>query len=508
MTAARAEFSSATSEATSNAVDVDVLIVGAGLSGIGAAWYLQQHCPDRSFAIFEGRAAIGGTWDLFRYPGIRSDSDMYTLGYAFRPWTEAKSIADGPSILHYVRDTAREAGIEPHIRFGHQVKRARWSTADAFWTVEAERQDNGETVSLRCRWLHMCSGYYDYAEGYLPDFPGREDFAGEFIHPQFWPEKLDYAGKRVVVIGSGATAVTLVPEMAKAAAHVTMLQRSPTYVVSRPAEDGVANWLRAKLPPRLAYGIARWRNVTMQLFFFQLARRWPAMIKKQMVKGVSDALGPDYDVGKHFTPSYNPWDQRVCLVPDADLFEAIKGGGAEVVTDTIDRLVPDGVRLRSGELLKADIIVAATGLKLQLLSGVEFSVDGQVRRLSEALTYKGLMFSDVPNLSYSFGYTNASWTLKADLTAGFVCRLLNHLRASGCQIAVAHRDPGVAEAPFLDFTSGYVQRAAAILPKQGAIKPWKLNQNYALDMAALKLGKLDDGVMQFKARARSVGGRA
>jgi monooxygenase len=501
--AARAEPSSATSEATSNAVDVDVLIVGAGLSGIGAAWYLQQHCPDRSFAILEGRAAIGGTWDLFRYPGIRSDSDMYTLGYAFRPWTEAKSIADGPSILAYVRDTAREAGIEPHIRFHHQVKRASWSSADACWTVEAQRQDNGETVSLRCRWLHMCSGYYDYAEGHLPDFAGREDFAGEFIHPQFWPDQLDYTDKRVVVIGSGATAVTLVPEMAKAAAHVTMLQRSPTYVVSRPAEDGVANWLRAKLPPRLAYGIARWRNVTMQLFFFQLARRWPAMIKKQMVKGVSDALGSDYDVGKHFTPSYNPWDQRVCLVPDADLFEAIKTGRAEVVTDTIDRLVPDGIRLSSGDELKADVIVAATGLKLQLLSDVEFSVDGELRRLNEALTYKGLMFSDVPNLSYSFGYTNASWTLKADLTAEFVCRLLNRLRDSGCQIAVAHRDPGVAETPFLDFTSGYVQRAAAILPKQGATKPWKLNQNYALDMAALKLGKLDDGVMKFKARAGS-----
>jgi monooxygenase len=486
-------------------VDVDVLIVGAGLSGIGAAWYLQHLCPDRSFAILEGRGAIGGTWDLFRYPGVRSDSDMFTLGYAFRPWTEAKAIADGPSILQYVRDTAHEAAIDRHIRFHHHVKRASWSSEQARWTVEAERRDSGEPVTLTCRWIHMCSGYYDYAEGHLPEFAGHEAYKGDFVHPQFWPEDLDYSGKRVVVIGSGATAVTLVPEMAKAAAHVTMLQRSPTYVVSRPAEDGVANWLRQKLPAQVAYAIVRWRNVLLQLFFFQLSRRRPAMVKKQMVKGVSDALGPDYDVGKHFTPSYNPWDQRVCLVPDADLFEAINSGKAEVVTDTIDTLTPDGIRLRSGEELKADVIVAATGLKLQLLSDVEFSVDGAVRRLNETLTYKGLMFSDVPNLSYSFGYTNASWTLKADLTAGFVCRLLNHLRDRGCHIAVAHRDPGVAEAPFLDFTSGYVQRAAAILPKQGATKPWKLNQNYALDMAALKLGKLDDGVMKFMRCGAPVG---
>lgn len=482
-------------------IDVDVLIVGAGLSGIGAAWYLQQHCPDRSFAILEGRGAIGGTWDLFRYPGVRSDSDMYTLGYAFRPWTQAKAIADGPSILQYVRDTAHEAGIDAHIRFHHHVRRARWSSEDARWTVDAVRLDNGTTVTVTCRWIHMCSGYYNYAEGHLPAFAGQEDFRGAFVHPQFWPADLDYTGKRVVVIGSGATAVTLVPEMAKAAAHVTMLQRSPTYVVSRPAEDAFANWMRRKLPAKLAYAAVRWRNVLMQLFLFQLARRRPAAMKKMMVKGVSNALGPDYDVGRHFTPSYNPWDQRVCLVPDADLFAAINSGKAAVVTDTIETLTPGGIRLASGEALKADVIVAATGLKLQLLSDVEFTIDGKVRRLNETLTYKGLMFSDVPNLSYSFGYTNASWTLKADLTAAFICRLLNHLRDRRCEIAVAHRDPGVAAVPFLDFTSGYVQRAAAILPKQGATKPWKLNQNYALDMAALRFGKLDDGVMRFKARA-------
>ena len=480
-------------------VDVDVLIVGAGLSGVGAAWYLQRHCPDRSFAILEGRASIGGTWDLFRYPGIRSDSDMYTLGYSFRPWTQAKAIADGPAILQYVRDTAQEAGIERHILYHHHVKRASWSSEDARWTVQADRKDTGESVTLTCRWIHMCSGYYNYAEGHLPDFRGRKSFAGQFVHPQFWPDELDYSGKRVVVIGSGATAVTLVPEMAKIAAHVTMLQRSPTFVVSRPAEDAAANWLRGKLPAKTAYHVVRWRNVLMQMVFFHLSRRRPAYMKKKMIAGVSAQLGPDYDVGKHFTPSYNPWDQRVCLVPDADLFGAIKSGRATVVTDTIDTLTPDGIRLSSGEELKADVIVAATGLKLQLMSDVRFSVDGEVRRLNEALTYKGMMFSDVPNLSYSFGYTNASWTLKSDLTACFVCRLLNHLKARGCAIAVAHRDLSVAEAPFLDFTSGYVQRAASVLPKQGATKPWKLNQNYARDMAALKLGKLEDGVMQFSA---------
>ena len=477
----------------------DVLIVGAGLSGIGAAWYLQQHSPDRSFVILEGRKAIGGTWDLFRYPGIRSDSDMYTLGYAFRPWTQAKAIADGPSILQYVRDTAKEANIERHIRFQHHVKRAFWSSEHARWSVEAERVDTGEMVTLTCRWIHMCSGYYNYAEGHSPEFPGREAFAGDFVHPQFWPEKLDYAGKQVVVIGSGATAVTLVPEMAKTAARVTMLQRSPTFVVSRPAEDAVANWLRRKLPAKIAYGVVRWRNVLLQLFFFQLSRRRPAYMKQKMIEGVSAELGPDYDVGKHFTPSYNPWDQRVCLVPDSDLFGAIKSGRAAVVTDTIDTLTANGIRLSSGEELPADVIVAATGLKIQLMSDVEFRVDGTLHRLNEALTYKGMMFSDVPNLSYSFGYTNASWTLKADLTSAFVCRLLNHMKARRRAIAVAHRTPGVAEAPFLDFSSGYIQRAADVLPKQGTSKPWMLRQNYALDMAALRFGRLEDGVMQFKA---------
>ena len=487
---------------------LDVVIIGAGLSGIGAAVHLQRDCPAKRFTLLEARATVGGTWDLFRYPGVRSDSDMYTLGYEFKPWRDAKAIADGPSILRYVQETAAEEGIAPHIRYGHRVVAADWSAEHGHWSLSIERSDGRGPLTLHARFVLFCAGYYNYAQGYRPQFPGEESFGGSLVHPQFWPEGLVHAGKKVVVIGSGATAVTLVPEMAKTAAHVTMLQRSPTYIVSRPAEDRIANWLRTKLPAKLAYGLVRWRNVLVQLFFFQLSRRRPAMVRKQMVKGVRDALGPDYDVGRHFTPTYNPWDQRVCLVPDADLFDAINSGKADVVTDTIETITPDGIRLTSGQELKAEVIVAATGLKIQLLSDVEFRVDGSVQPLNETLTYKGLMFSDVPNLSYSFGYTNASWTLKADLTAAFVCRLLNRLRDRACHIAVAQRSPGVAEAPFLDFTSGYVQPAKAILPKQGKTKPWKLNQNYALDMAALKLGKLDDGVMQFKACRAPVGGEA
>ena len=475
----------------------DVLIVGAGLSGIGAAWHLQRDCPNKSYAILEGREAIGGTWDLFRYPGVRSDSDMYTLGYSFRPWTDAKAIADGPSILSYVRDTAREAGIDRKIRFRHHVKAASWSSRDAHWTVEAERGDTGERVRFTCNFLHMCSGYYDYAEGYSPDFPGMERYQGQVIHPQFWPEQLDYRGKKVVVIGSGATAVTIVPEMAKDAAQVTMLQRSPTYMVSRPSEDAMANWLRRKLPAMLAYDIVRWKNVLMQMFFFKLSRKRPQQVKKKIIEEVGKLLPPGYDVATHFTPRYNPWDQRLCLVPDADMFEAIGSGKAVVVTGEIETFTETGIRLKSGEELAADIVVTATGLKLQLASGVAFTVDGERHDLSKALSYRGMMFSDVPNLSYSFGYTNASWTLKADLTSAFLCRLLNHMDAKGTPIALPRREAGVEEVPFLDFSSGYVQRALDILPKQGSKKPWKLHQNYARDMASLRYGSLEDGVMQF-----------
>lgn len=475
----------------------DVLVVGAGISGIGAGYHLQANCPDRSYAILEGRADIGGTWDLFRYPGIRSDSDMYTLGYAFRPWREAKAIADGPSILNYVRETARDHGIDRHIRFNHQVKRATWSSAEALWTVEAEVGAERTPARFTCSFLFMCSGYYDYAEGHRPVWPGEAAFKGRIVHPQFWPEDLDYSGKRVVVIGSGATAVTLVPEMAKTAAHVTMLQRSPTYVVSRPAEDAMANWLRARLPAMLAYRIVRWKNVLLSMLFFNLARKRPGPTKQRLVAMVREALGPDYDVEKHFTPRYNPWDQRLCLVPDADLFDSIRSGRASVVTDQIASFVEEGIRLQSGETLPADIVVTATGLKLQLLSGVEFVVDGRPIEPSKTMSYKGMMFSDVPNLASSFGYTNASWTLKADLTCEYVCRLLNHMRASGTRIATPHRDPTVEEEPFLDFTSGYVQRALDALPRQGKTKPWKLYQNYALDLVTLRYGSVDDGTLAF-----------
>ena len=470
---------------------VDVIVVGAGISGIGAGYHLQANCPDRSYLILEGRAALGGTWDLFRYPGIRSDSDMYTLGYAFKPWTEAKAIADGPAILSYLNETAAEHGIDQHIRFRHHVEQAAWSTKRATWIVTATGPE-GDEVQFSCNFLFMCSGYYNYARGHSPDFAGSADFGGQIVHPQHWPEDLDYAGKRVVVIGSGATAVTIVPEMAKTAASVTMLQRSPTYVVSRPAEDRFANWLRAKLPGKLAYDIVRWRNVLLGMFFFNRARKRPERMKERLIGMVREELGPDYDVETHFTPRYNPWDQRLCLVPDGDLFAALREGRASVVTGKIDRFVPEGIRLESGDTLPADIIVTATGLELQLLSDVAFSVDGAPVDLSKCLNYKGMMYSDVPNLASSFGYTNASWTLKADLTCMYVCRLLNTMKRRGLRQATPRiGDDTIEEVPFLDFSSGYVQRAIDKFPKQGSKKPWKLNQNYARDIMALRYGSVD-----------------
>jgi monooxygenase len=479
----------------------DVLIVGAGLSGIGAAYHLKRDCPKKTYAVLEARDAIGGTWDLFRYPGIRSDSDMYTLGYAFKPWRQAKAIADGPSILNYVRETADENGITPHIRHGHKVKRASWSSETATWTVEAEH--DGKTVKLSCNFLSMCSGYYNYDAGYTPDFPGVERFKGRIVHPQLWPQDLDYAGKTVVVIGSGATAVTLVPEMARTAGHVTMLQRSPTYVVSRPAEDGVANWLRAKLPAMTAYGMTRWKNVLMQMLFFNIARKKPEKTKQQLLDLVRGHLGPDYDVETHFTPRYNPWDQRLCLVPDADLFDSLKAGSSSVVTDQIETFTETGIQLKSGQALDADIVVTATGLRMQLLGDMEMVVDGRKIAPHETTSYKGMMFSDVPNLASTFGYTNASWTLKADLTAEYVCRLINYMDRTGTRICTPHLPQGEMEIePWLDFSSGYVQRALKILPKQGTKTPWKVHQNYALDLVALRYGKVDDGTMAFsKAKA-------
>ncbi|QYE35282.1 NAD(P)/FAD-dependent oxidoreductase [Polymorphobacter sp. PAMC 29334] len=479
----------------------DVLIVGAGLSGIGAAYHLQTLCPGKTYAILEGRGAIGGTWDLFRYPGIRSDSDMYTLGYSFRPWREAKAIADGPSILSYVRDTAADHGIDHHIRFGHHVDSAAWSSADALWTVTATR--DGVPVELTCNFLFMCSGYYDYAAGHTPDFAGSADFAGQIVHPQHWPADLDYAGKRVVVIGSGATAVTLVPAMARTAAHVTMLQRSPSYVVARPAVDGIADRLRRNLPAKLAYALVRWKNVLLGMMFFNQSRKNPAKVKGLILDGVRAQLGPDYDVAKHFTPAYNPWDQRLCLVPDADLFDAIKGGSASVVTDHIDHFTRDGIVLKSGAELPADVIVTATGLNLSLLGKMAVSVDGAPVDFAKSFNYKGMMYSDVPNLASAFGYTNASWTLKADLTSEYVCRLLKHMDRTGTRIATPRRDAGASgETPFLDFSSGYVTRSMDKFPKQGTAVPWKVHQNYVRDLLALRYGKVADGTMEFNAPAK------
>jgi cation diffusion facilitator CzcD-associated flavoprotein CzcO len=473
----------------------DVLIVGAGLSGIAAGYHLQDKCPGKSYVILESRDAIGGTWDLFRYPGIRSDSDMYTLGYNFRPWRNAKAIADGSSILEYVRDTARENGIDKKVRFHHRVTQAEWSSRDARWIVEAQRGDEASRFS--CNFLFMCSGYYDYANGHQPEFPEADSFAGKLIHPQHWPEDLDYGGKRVVVIGSGATAVTLAPAMAEKAAHVTMLQRSPTYMVSRPSEDTIANSLRSKLPAMLAYQVTRWKNVLLGMWFFRLARRKPEKVKAGIINLVSKQLGPDYDVATHFTPRYNPWDQRLCLVPDGDLFREINAGRLSIATDHVERFTPTGIKLKSGQELPADIIVTATGLQMKLFSGLKVNVDGTPIDLSKTMSYKGMMFSGVPNFAAAFGYTNASWTLKADLTCEYVCRLLRYMDRHGYRRCMPQRDASVAEVPWLDFTSGYVQRAINQLPRQGAKKPWKLYQNYARDLMALRFGSVKDGAMQF-----------
>ena len=478
----------------------DVLVVGAGLSGIGAGVHLQTHCPGKTWAILEARDTIGGTWDLFRYPGIRSDSDMFTLGYSFKPWTAAKSIADGPSILEYVRQTAREHDVDRHIRFRHKVVRASWSSDDARWTVEAECGEARETRRYTCRFLYMCSGYYRYDAGYMPDFPGAGDFGGQLTHPQHWPENLDYAGKRVVVIGSGATAVTLVPAMAGTAAHVTMLQRSPTYVLTLPGEDRIAGALRKVLPERAVYALTRSKNVLMSLAFYTVCRRYPGFAKKLLRKGIAAQLPADYPIDEHFRPRYNPWDQRLCFVPDADLFKAVRRGQADIVTDHVERFTPDGIRLKSGRELAADIVVSATGLQLLAFGGMQIRVDGEDVNLARTMSYKGMMLSGVPNFAYCIGYTNASWTLKADLASQYVCRIIARLDRNGGGYAVPHNDdPSVGEEPLIDFSSGYVQRAIESFPKQGSKAPWKLHQNYIKDLITLRYGTLEDSGMRFVA---------
>jgi cation diffusion facilitator CzcD-associated flavoprotein CzcO len=483
---------------------VDVLIVGAGLSGVGTACHLQAHCPGKSYAILEARDAIGGTWDLFRYPGIRSDSDMFTLGYNFRPWPDGKAIADGPAIRSYVRETAGDHGVDEKIRFHHRVVRAEWSTDEARWSVTAERTDTGETVELTCAFLFGATGYYRYDEGYLPQFEGTERFRGEIVHPQHWPEDLDYYGKRVVVIGSGATAVTLVPAMAERAEHVTMLQRSPSYVVTLPATDPIAEVLTRRLPAKVAYALVRWKNVLLTMLSFNLSRRYPHAMRKVIRRGVQRRLPEGYDVDTHFNPRYNPWQQRMCLVPDSDLFEALGRGDASIVTDDIETFTETGLKLTSGAELDADVIVTATGLNLLLLGGIELAVDGEDVDFAAKVAYKGMMLSGVPNLAIALGYTNASWTLKCDLVAEYVCRLLNHMDAHGYAIATPKApDPSLPVEPFIDFNSGYVLRSIADLPKQGATPPWRLHQNYFRDIRMLRRGPVDDA-MQFARAEQAV----
>jgi monooxygenase len=483
----------------------DVLIVGAGLSGIGAAYYLQTRCPGKRYAILEARQDLGGTWDLFRYPGIRCDSDMHTLGFSFRPWTSPQSIADGASILAYLRDTAREHGIDGRIRFGLRVEHARWSTAEGRWTVRARRGETGATETFTCGFLWACTGYYRYDEGYTPDFPGMDRFEGRIMHPQRWGPDVDYAGKRVVVIGSGATAVTLVPALAKRAAHVTMLQRSPTYIVSLPAEDRASKWLRRRLPEETAYALTRWKNVVRMALFYRVARRYPAHVRRALLGRVRRSLGPGFDVGQHFAPRYDPWDERVCLVPDDDLFEALRSGQASVVTDHIDTFTEHGIRLRSGEHLPADLIVTATGLQLQFLGGATVEVDGERVIPSQKMMYRGLMLSDVPNSAVTMGYTNATWTLKCELTAEYVCRLLRHMDAHGYTQCVPRRnDPSIRPLPLIDLKSGYVERAKHELPQQGSRLPWRLYQNYLLDRVLLRRAPIDDGVLELS-RGSAVG---
>ncbi|WP_028637780.1 flavin-containing monooxygenase [Nocardioides sp. URHA0032] len=475
---------------------VDVLIIGAGLSGIGAACRLSTEHPGKSVAVLEARDSLGGTWDLFRYPGIRSDSDMFTFGFKWRHWEGDVALADGPSILEYLRTVAREYDVERLIRYRHRVVGAAWDSGTSLWTVQVEH--DGETRTITTGFLWACGGYYDYDKGFTPDFPGQQDFRGTIVHPQHWPEDLDYTGKKVVVIGSGATAVTLVPAMAQAgAAHVTMLQRSPTYVLSLPGRDPIATRLH-RLPSALRYRIVRAKAILASTLFFQLSRRRPEMVKGFIRKEAAKQLPPDVDVDEHFRPAYNPWDQRVCFVPDGDLFEALRSGSASVVTDHIERFTERGILLRSGEELEADVIVSATGLTLKAMGGVELTVDGAEVKMQDTMTYKALMLSDVPNFVFTIGYTNASWTLKADLVADFVCRLLRHLDEHGVRRVVAPRDPSVGEERLIDFSSGYILRALDELPKQGDREPWKLRQNYLKDVRSINRDRIDDGVLTFR----------
>ncbi len=476
----------------------DVVIVGAGISGIGAAYHIQHKCPGKSITVLEARSNIGGTWDLFKYPGIRSDSDMYTLGFSFNPWKNPKAIADGPSILEYIKDTAKKFGIDKMIQFNHSVKNASWSDEDAIWTVTIAPNEKVQHQTIQCRFLMMCSGYYDYAGGYEPKFPNSEAFKGIIVHPQKWDTSINYENKKVVIIGSGATAVTLVPEMAKKAEQVVMLQRSPTYIVNLPSQDVIADALRKRLPEQMAHDLVRWKNVLLSLGFYNASRRWPKFMKGFIQKGIQKELGDAYEK-KHFDPSYNPWDQRLCLVPDSDLFKSIKEGKAEIVTDSIEKFTEKGILLKSGRELEADIVVTATGLVIQLLGGMTLNVNGRALQPGDIHCYRGVLLSDIPNMAIAIGYTNASWTLKCDLNCHYVTRLLNFMDQHHYKVVTPRFDAANFDTePLLDFSSGYIQRAEGKLPKQGSKAPWKVRQNYIRDRFDLKYGKVNDRYLEYR----------
>lgn len=487
---------------------LDVIIVGAGLSGIGAAWHLQDKCPQKTFALLESRQAIGGTWDIHRYPGVRSDSEMYTYAYNFKPWTNTKVIADGAAILSYIRETAEENGIDKKVRYGIKVIKADWSDATATWTVHTEQQEDGKIKKgkLTCNFLLSCAGYYSYASGHIPDFPGRDDFKGSVVHPQDWPEALDYSGKKVVVIGSGATAVTLLPAMADKAAHVTMLQRTPTYMASIPERDHISDALRKVLPDMLVHRLGRARGVALQLGVFRIAKAQPKLLRRALLSMAKRQLGKDIDM-THFTPSYNPWDQRLCAVPNGDLFKTVRAGRASVVTDHIKRFTEAGIELKSGKKLEADIIITATGFNIQLIGGMTLSLNGQPVDLAAGMAYRGTLFEGVPNAAMIFGYTNSSWTLKSDISSEYVCRLLNYMDDHGFdKCAPYNKDSSIQPELFITENSGaasagYIQRALAKMPKQGTKAPWRVYMNYLMDLPALRYSKINDGAMEFSSLA-------
>ena len=475
----------------------DVIIIGAGISGIGMAYWLQEKCPDKSYAVLEARHALGGTWSLFNYPGVRSDSDMFTFGYRFRPWQDPQSLSAGSNILKYLHETVEENGIDRHIRFGHKLTHADWSDDTQTWHLRITH--DGAEQEIQCRFLSMCSGYYDYDAAHRPDFPGEEDFIGKIIVPQFWPKDLDYTGKRVVVVGSGATAITVVPAMVEGGAgHVTMLQRSPTYIMNLPNRNGLFITLKRYLPDSWAYRAARWTNISLSMFSFAFSKAFPRAMKYIIMRATKKELPEGFDVQKHFGPRYNPWDQRLCVVPDGDLFRVIREGKASVVTEQIDRFTPQGIRLQTGEELPADIAVLATGLKVSLVGKADITVNGRPINMNQVMIYKGMMVSDVPNLIYAFGYTNASWTLKVDLTANYLCKLLKYMDRKGHTVVIPAKEELVSEESFLNLNSGYVQRAQSVLPKQGKRRPWRVYQNYLVDMLSTRFGRVADGVLRFR----------